>query len=364
MLEIKEVEIKEVNGFKIDNTLNPHQFAGYFTRDCYLFVKYIDLSQNVNHSQNITRLLENKIVNGILFSHSMGSMLLENYKKRIEEPIDYIKKIGKELIEDYNWKYITYCHSYSTYSYFNTPKMCLIRLEQIFILNDWPTWYIFELIKPNLRHNDDNKNIFNMINIITDLDINKIRKLKEYLDEYFYYVFDRTKNIYRINKLILPIDWINKIEIEQFAAYLVRSSNVILEYIDNFNIVSINNIEANESFMSWVKAIFGNDSIETKKISEYRLKIENPTESITNLENQLSLNLEQKQYLIYLEQSIIRHKLEPSIVIDYTKRRANIINQEMYNWIKEITNLKSKKIEVLKEYLDKYKEYILQKTED
>jgi hypothetical protein len=354
--------LKEVNGIEIinkeiinkNNLLNHNQLSGYFTRECYVLVKYLDESQN----QIYTNFMTNKYVNQILLSY-FDSDLLENNRKKIEEPIDYIKNIGKELIKDYNYQYYNYT-LYPIDLYFNTPKMCLIRLEQLFILNDWPTWYIFEFVKPNLRKNCEN--IFNMIKLITDLEISKIRKLKEYLDEYFQYVFDRPKNIYKINKLLLPIDCINEIKIEQFAAYLVRSSTVTLEYIDNYNIVSMNSIEANDSFMTWVKAIFGSDSIETQRISEFRHKIENPIESITQLENKLSLNPELRQCLIDMEQLFIRHEISTSLIDDYTNNHDCIMNFEIYEWIKKLTNLKKQKIRLLKKYLDLHFEHIIRRT--
>jgi len=360
--------IKEVNGFEIvnDEKLHLHQFSGYFTRDSDVLIKYLD---NQNH---ITVLMSNKDANRNLSTYK-ESTLLDNYRKKIEEPINHIKQIGKELIEDYNYKYFPFRresiiieNTNINYDfYFNTPKMSLIRLEQLFILNDLPTWYIFEFIKPyfktNLNLNCD-INILNMIKSITKLDVIKIRKLKEYLDEYFQYLFDRPKNIYKINKLILPIDCINKIKIEQFAGYLVRSSNVIIEYIDNNNVVSMNNKEANESFMSWVKATFGNDSLATKKISDYRIKIENPNDSISQFEKKLKLNFEQRQCLIDLEQIVIRHLIPTSIIFEYTKKNAIIVNNSIYDWIKKITNFKKIKIINLKNYLDSYLEYTIQRN--
>src|SRR6266498_3715450 len=190
-----------INGFELpnDNKIKTTQFAGYITRDSDVCVKYID---NYNLYSD---MISNQKVNNILISRFKSfnkfdeeSQLLDYYRLKIENPNSYIKQLGKELIEDYNYEYFTfrrgcekkmlkmnnddYINSYSIY--FNTPKMSLIRLEQFFILNDLPTCYIFEFVKPTkndyLRHY-----IFDWIKTITKLDINKIKRLRVYLDSIY-----------------------------------------------------------------------------------------------------------------------------------------------------------------------------------
>lgn len=263
-----------INGFKLPKTIiKVNQLAGFISRKSDVIVNYND--NGILYSD----VISNKDVNNIVIS-SFNSFLknddklrvLEYYRSKIENPSNFIKQLGRELIEDYNFEYAfrkpcgkkqlqsnyenddyINCNS----NYFNTPKLCLIRLKQLFIQEDLPTWYIFEFIKPNSANIND-KNVFNWIKIITnDFEFNKIRRLKGYLDEYFQYLFDRPKLIYKINKLALPLNRINEIKIEEFAAYLNRKSIVVLEFIDNNNISLVKNEEANDSFMCWFRAIYG-----------------------------------------------------------------------------------------------------------
>jgi hypothetical protein len=356
------MDVIRVNGFEIDYLFNARRFSGYFTRDCDVLVTYSD-----DTCEKTTRLMSNKFVNSTILrkinmSNNNDSVLLENCKAKIEEPSEYIKDIGKNLIEDYNWKYLT-IQSTNIEMYMDTPKMCLIRLEQFFILNGLPACYIFEFVKPD-KNSKDNLDLFKMIKGITKFDVMKIRKLKEYLDEYLQYVFDLPKNMYKINKLVLPLDCIHEVTVEQLAAYFTRTSNVLLELIDSSVPILTNNKEANKSFMLWINAIFGSDSFESKKLSEYRSKIENPTEEIESLNKKLSLNQKQSQCLIDIEQLIIRHNLDTNIINDYTNNYCNIINSEIFDLIKEITNLKGKKITNLVKYLDSYLEYTIQRTKN
>jgi len=349
-------QVKLINGIEIknDDKLSPQKFAGYFTRDSKVVVTYLD--------NDLPFFVPNKSVNELL-SNYMNSDLLKSIRKKIEKLDDYIIQIGRNLIDDYNHQYSYLTHDPNVY--LETSKMSLIRLEQLFILNDWPTIYIYDFFKPRLNCKF-HELISRMLKSITKLRVDKIKQLKAYLDEYFQFVFDRPKNIYRINELMLPIaiDCIQTISAEQLAAYLVRSSdNVRLECIDNCDVDIVNNIVANASFISWIKAIFGSDSDELKKIYEYQRKIENPSESIKNLEMKLSLNPEQTQDLIKMEQLIIRHKLSSDIINEYTRKDGNVINENLYGWIVKITNLNKKQIKNLKDYLDSYLEYI-KKTEN
>lgn len=100
-----------VNGFELPVNDNK---IGYITRDSDICVKFID-------------------------NYNLYSDMIPN---------NYIKQLGRELItitnilhfiEDKRKKMLKmnnddYINDYSIY--FNTPKMCLIRLEQLFILND------------------------------------------------------------------------------------------------------------------------------------------------------------------------------------------------------------------------------------
>jgi hypothetical protein len=397
-----------VNGFELpnDNKIKTTQFAGYITRDSDVCVKFID---NYNlYSDMIPNLKVNRVLISRFKSFNKfdeESQLLDYYRSKIENPNSYIKQLGRELIEDYNYEYVTfrrgcekkmlkinnddYINDYSIY--FNTPKMCLIRLEQLFILNDLPTWYIFEFIKPN--KNNFGKHIFGWIKTITKFDINKIKRLRVYLDEYLQYLFDRPQNIYKINKLALPIDFPKEIKLDEFAGYLTRTSIVVLEFIDN-NLRLVTSDEANNSFMSWFRAIYGENSNETKIITEYRSNIEKLMKKINNykLNNEklsskkikigtegiiakLGMELipdycdnnvhsEHKQCLIDLEQLIIRHGMPTGIIFEYTKKDGNPINYDLLDWIKRITKLEKKKIVLLKEYLDLYLDYVIYRKKD
>ena len=388
-----------INGFELPkHKIKVDQFAGFMTRKSDVCVKY------AGNCAPYSEVISNKEVNNIVISYFNSFYInndneelrvLEDYRTKIENPSNYVKQLGKELIDDYNFDheflkpfekkklqlngenndYIN-CN----YNYFNTPKLCLIRLEQLFIQKDLPTWYIFEFLKPNSINNID-KNVYEWIKIITkDFKVNKIRRLKVYLDEYFQYLIGRPKLIYKINKLPLPLNRTNEIKIEEFAGYINRKSIVVLEFIDNNNISLVKSEEANDSFMCWFKAIYGEYSKETVILNEYRTNIEklnnfqNKTAKEKKIE-ELGMKLvndynnnythsENKQCLIDLEQLLVRNSLPTSIIFEYTKRNACPINEELLNYIEKITNLKKSKIKLLKEYLDLYLEYIIYRNKE
>ncbi|CAG8674488.1 9950_t:CDS:2 [Rhizophagus irregularis] len=228
------------------------------------------------------------------FNKQEESNYLDNYRLKIETPNSYIKQLGKELIADYNYKYFpslrnksekiilttnndNYVNDYSIY--FDTLKMSLIRLEQLFILNDLPPFYIYEFLKPT--KNKFGQNISSWIKNITVIDVKKIKQLKIYLDEYFQFIFDRPKNIYKINKLAVPIDFSDQIKLDEFAEYLSRNSIVVLDFFDE-NLRLVSSEEANNK----------------AKIAKLALKLI-PDYCDNNV------NTENKQCLIDLEQLII-----------------------------------------------------------
>lgn len=129
-----------------------------------------------------------------------------------------------------------------------------------------------------------------------------------------------------------------------------------------------------------VSSYLWENSNETNILNEYRTNIEklsnfqNKSEKEKKIEK-LGLKLaidynnnfthsENKQCLIDLEQLMVRYSLPTSLIIEYTKKNANPINEDLLNYIKKITGLRTKKIKLLKEYLDLYLEYIISREKE
>jgi hypothetical protein len=191
-------------------------------------------------------------------------------------------------------------------------------------------------------------------------------------------VLSRPRNIIKINKLFLPFS-INGVKIEEFASYLNRNSVINLEFLENDHAKLLNNKDANINFKLWIEKHFGEDSFESYKMQEYKNRIEKlfvttePNEKILNIiklgkninsDYSNYTNNEIHNHLIYLEQLIIRHSLPTSIIFEYTKPNACPVNLELLSWIKTLTKQKKKKIIILKEYLDSYLEYMIDRKKD
>ena len=178
----------------------------------------------------------------------------------------------------------------------------------------------------------------------------------------------------KINGFILPskIDAF-KLEIGQLAGYLSRKSHVFVELINPKKKTIIDHYHANNLYMSWAKNIFGENSETFALLRTYKLKIENPSDYILqegrklinnyNIDdyclNPITYNNKQQFCLIKLEQLFFQNKLPTCYLEELAKPNETIISgRNAFNWIESITALNHENINLLKQYLEAYFQYL------
>ena len=368
-----DIQISKINGFILPPktellTLDVEQIAGYLSRKSHVFVELLNPTKlKIMNYKDANDMFVSWVKNTI-GENSENFKKLEMYRNKIEEPSFQIKKLGENLIEDYNYDY--FYTIINPFIYNIKQQFCLLKLEQLFILNKLPTCYLEELTKPNAPLISD-RNVFNWIDRITNLNIDKLNRLKEYLDEYFQYLFDRPKSIWKINYLDIPSPFeMRHIEFNsQFVGYLSRKSIAIVTFYNKPRLIT--NVEANESFMTWYKSIFGKDSEKSLELLRYKSKIENLSESVMKLGSELipkynngEIYTEEQQCLINLEQFLFRYHLPSSYIFNSVNNKNHITNNDAMEWIRKITNNEKKKLSKLKNYLDEYNSHIFSIPKD
>lgn len=355
-------DIFQINGFKLSRNLKIKQCVGYLTRTSYAFinndVKPYDEVNDAFISWHKSVYKDSKAED------------LRNYRVKVENPSTSVKRLGNELIDDYDKYYI---HS-GVHQLTFTKQECLIRLEQLLIIYNLSPINIYEFMKNPIAYG---KNVLDWIIIITqNLKIQKIKLLLEYLEEHFQYLFGSPKSILKINNLELPIFLKSSLSspycndrnpaIEQYAGYFSRESTVTISYTYNMSFITHN--EANNSVLTWFNYIFKEDIEKLEKLESYLNKIENPDTDIEGLERALIThsNTIQFQSLINLEQLFIRYNLPSSLIYEYTKPVNPIeSNPDITEWISNIIKKKKRtKIVQLKEYLDEYFNYVINRPKD
>ena len=410
------MEIETINGFKLPSKkISIEQYAGYLSRSAYVSIKFKENNdeQKVNKNKNKDeqkankikdeqkakikveqkenenmddeqkankikdeqkakikveqkeneQLLDCKCANNLFMSWVSKNLneneiqQLNNYRSKIEDPSREIRQLGRKLIDDYNYCYLNIHKVY----YINEKQIQLVKLEQLFIQNKISSCCIFEYSKPSAS-TKRNCDVFSWISKITNLRLEKVQLLKEYIDMYFQYLFDKPKNIWKINNLDLPLslDERSYVNIKQYASFLNRKSTTVVESINDIKFVK--NLEANDSFMSWFRSI-PHDYKDLQKLTEYRSNIENLSENIVKLGEELVDNYhsdevrsEKQQCLINLEQFLIRYNKSTNYVHECMKKKKNnyTLNQDVNDGIRVITSGGSRKNRKLKNYLNEY----------
>jgi hypothetical protein len=358
------MKIIAINGFNLPaKKVGIWKYAGFLSRKSHVFVKYEDNYEkliNSNDANNEFMSMVSKILTDDEYQ------VLNLFRSKIEKPNEHSVELAKKVIDDYSFIYIDKSW-YNSTSQFN-----LIKLEQLFIQYNFESCYIDKYSKPSASTYNGH-NVFNILFKITGFKWDKIDYLKMYIDEYFQYLFDMPKNIWTINNLNLPKTKNDRshLEIQQYASYLNRKSLVKVKAI-NYTL-EVKNIVANESFMSWFRSI-SSENEDLIKLIDYRNKLENLDDNVIKLGKELVTNyyndenFYNQQCLINLEQFLIRYNIPTSYVLDcmnakYTKSN-DYYNSEVIEWISKITNKDKNKIKKLKNYLDEYLFYTVNRTKE
>lgn len=366
------MDLKEINNFKLPTkeeykNLKIHQYVGFFSRKYFVFI----LTKNSNKQLLINYKEANEKfmlwISSIFEETSIEYRTLNLYKLKIESTnfnINknmYINDLGNKLLNNY---YENPCY-FDEKSYITKPNIYLIKLEQFFIQNELPSCYLEELLKQNA-----NQNILKCIEKVTEFQSDKLFTLKEYIDELFQFLFDKPKNILKINYLNLPILNEDKKEfysIDQYACYFTRKSIVVISRLNKIHLIS--NEHANNDVISWLRSFLNKKDV--IRLENYRHKIEYLSQTVINLGNELIENYdnlevytEKQQSLINLEQYLIRYQISTSFIYSVLDKDSQYLNNDAVEWIYKIIGNNIDQIHYLKQYLDVYFMHIFNKQTD
>src|SRR6202012_1366296 len=366
------MDLKEINNFKLptkeeSKNLKIQQYVGFFSRKYFVFI----LTENSNEHLLINYKEANEKfmlwIASIFGETSIEYRTLNLYKLKIESTnfnINknmYINYLENKLLKNYSEN----IYYFDEKTYITKPNLYLIKLEQFFIQNELPSCYLEELIKPNA-----NQDISKWIGKVTEFEFDKIFMLKEYIDELFQYLFDKPKNILKINYLSLPILNENKTEfhsIDQYACYFTRKSIVVISRLNKIHLIS--NEHANNDVIIWLKSFLNKNEIII--LENYRSKIEYLSQTVINLGNELFENYnsseiytEKQQSLINLEQYLIRYRISSSFIYSVLDKNSQDLNNDVIEWIQKIIENNINQIYNLKRYLDEYFLHVFNKQPD
>lgn len=359
------MKIKAINNFNLPiKKVGVWKYAGFLSRKSHVFVKYEDNNEELlNYKQANDKFMTT--ISTILTDDEF--QMLNRYRNKIEKPNEFSVTLAKNVIEDYNF-------DYNDKSWYNsTPQFNLVKFEQLLIQNSWEANCIDKFTKP-IETKINGHDISDIILNITEFKYDRISSLKVYIDEFFQYLFDIPKNIWRINNLDLPVSKNERthLEIQQYASYLNRKSQVNVTML-NYTI-KVKNVDANESFMTWFSSFTSNEE-DLLQLKNYRYKIENLSDNdkvielgkefVKDYEYDNEDNSEKKQFLINLEQFLIRYNIPTSYVLDCMKsKNSDYFNSDVIKWVSKLTNKKKSEKLKLKNYLDEYLSHTVNRSKN
>jgi hypothetical protein len=174
-----DLPISKFDRSQIDYT---SQYAGYLNR------KSIVIITSITKHRLITSIEANEIFltwfNSIFGKDSKESLELKTYRSKIENLSDSIINLGCQLDDNYNNEKI-----------YTEKQQCLINLEQFLIRRNLTSNYIYNAENNNVKewvckiiYEKNNKKLKRMSNK------KKLNLLNNYLDNYYKYIFNYSKD--------------------------------------------------------------------------------------------------------------------------------------------------------------------------
>jgi hypothetical protein len=158
------------------------QYAGYLNRKSIVII-----SSYINKSRLITSVEANDSFmtwfSSIFGKYSKETLELNTYRSKIENLSESIIILGSKLDNNYNNEKI-----------YTEKQQSLINLEQYLIRYNLPSSYVFNSVNKKKTHIINNDAMEWIRKITNNNDKKKLNLLNDYLDKYYNYIFNNSKD--------------------------------------------------------------------------------------------------------------------------------------------------------------------------